>query len=248
MSNEQRRPAAEGYEAQVIAHAFQTMLSAECEALQKEPLSAEEEELLQQAAAMRPKRLKQIDSSLRQKTSQKQLKKRSFGPLKYIALLLLMAVLSFGTALAVSPALRVQLVDILQLVPDEYVTLGPTGMMVSAPAGWRGEYFPAYVPEEYELVSCYSTEQFSKVTYQNENAQRIVYQISATRVTTQLDAENSICRRAIVNNHEGYLYTTKTQSTLMWYDGSIYHAIVTPTTDMALDILESFALVKHMIP
>ena len=242
MSNEQRRPAAEGYEAQVIAHAFQTMLSAECEALQKEPLSAEEEELLQQAAAMRAKRLKQIDSSLRQKTSQKQLKKRSFGPLKYIALLLLLTVLSFGTALAVSPALRVQLVDILQLVPDEYVTLGPSGMMVSAPAGWRGEYFPAYVPEEYELVSCYSTEQFSKVTYQNENAQRIVYQISATRIGLQVDVENSICRRANINRHEGYLYTTHSQSTLIWSDGKQYFSVCAPKSDMVLDIVESFAL------
>lgn len=248
MSNEQRRPAAEGYEAQVIAHAFQTMLSAECEALQKEPLSAEEEELLQQAAAMRPKRLKQIDSSLRQKTSQKQLKKRSFGPLKYIALLLLMAVLSFGTALAVSPALRVQLVDILQLVPDEYVTLGPSGMMVSAPAGWRGEYFPAYVPEEYELVSCYSTDSFSQVTYLNEHNQRFVYQVSKTRISTHLDAENSICRRAFVNDYEGYLYTTKSQSTLIWSDNSVYHAIFAPTADMVLDILGSFTLTRRSIP
>lgn len=248
MSNEQRRPAAEDYEAQVIAHAFQTLLSEDCEALQKEPTSPEEEELLLQAAAMRTKRLKQIDSCLRQKTSRKQLKKRSFTSLKYAALLLLVAVLSFGTALAVSPALRVQLVDILQLVPDEYVTLGPSGMTVSAPAGWRGEYFPAYVPEGYALVSCYSTEQFSKATYQNDNAQRFVYQISATRIGVQVDVENSICRRAFVNDYEGCLYTTKTQSTLIWSDNTNYHAIFAPTADMVLDILESFALTKRSIP
>lgn len=247
MSNEQRKPAAEGYEAQVIAHAFQTMLSAESEALQKEPLSAEEEELLLQAAAIRAKRLKQIDSSLWQKTSQKQLKKRAFTTLKYAALLLLLAVLSFGTALAVSPALRVQIVDILRFVTDEYVTLGPTGMMVSAPANWRGEYFPAYVPEGYEMVSCYSTEQFSQVTYLNESAQRLMYQISTTKIGLHVDAENSICRRAFVNDYEGYLYTTKTHSTLIWSDNTAYHAIFAPTADMVLDILESFAMTRRSI-
>lgn len=246
MTNEAPELPSEEYEAQMIQCAFQELLLQECQELEEAPLTPEEEELLQLAERSRGKHIARIDRTLKRRSRAARVREGLSTAMKIAAVIVLIVSFSFGTALAVSPELREIVIEYLTYVTDSYVQIGaetPTAT-VRAPEGWLGDYFPAYVPPRYEVVSCYSSTHHSKVVYENDKGMCILFQVSNSPVGTQVSAENSLCYTAKIRECNAYLYITETRSIITWVDRGLYYTFTAQTADILLDIVESLAFIK----
>ena len=233
------------YEAHVIEFAFREILLQEYRELSERPLTPEEEALLTHAEGSRQQQLDRIARSVRRHTRAMRLNAGFSAALKYVAIFLLVTVFSFSTALAVSPSFRVQVIEFLTVVTNEYVRIGPETAEPSAlvPDGWAAEYFPSYIPAGYELVNCYSTEQMSKAVFLNSQRACITYMISANKMDMQVNAENAICEIAEINDHVAYLYTMDSLSVLTWHDGEEYHTFTFTNPELMPEVVESLVVI-----
>lgn len=234
---------AEEYEAQVIHHAFQEMLLQECDALEKTPLTPEEEALLRTAESSHAKHLAHIDCLIRRHDNIRRIKTGVSAVVRYAALFLLVVSFSFGTAFAISKDFRVIVVDFLNVVTEEYVRVGQEepSAQLQAPDGWIGEFYPTYMPEGYELMYHHSNAGYSKADYVNPTTEKITICVSNNKITTQLNAENAQCQLVAIADYSAYWYTTDSLSIITWTDGIQYYSLSATTPNHVLDVVESLA-------
>lgn len=247
MTNETPVLPSEEYEAHVIEFAIQELLMQESRELEETPLTPEEEEVLQLAERSRQKRLAQIDKAITRHNRINRFKTAASTMLKYAATIALIASFSFGTALAVSPEFRVTMIELLTIVTDEYVNVGPERNTSKAgiPSGWMAEYFPGYVPEGYELAYCHSEDHLSKAVFMNSTGKSITYTVSANKMTLQVNAENALCHMVSIGDCTAYLYTMDNLSMITWHDGKQYHTLTASTSEYVLDVVESLVVASN---
>lgn len=243
MASEPQALPCEEYEAHVIEFAFRELLMQESRELEYTPLTSEEEELLEHAGHSRQQQLDRIVRSIRRIALIKRIKCSVRATVRYAALFALLVSLTLGTALAVSPEFRVSVIELLTIVTDGYVHVGPEQDMVQAaiPTGWMARYFPGYVPEGYEVVDCYSTPNLSKVVFINTSDDAITYCVSNQQINTHINAENALCQLASICDCTAYLYTMEDLCLITWADGQQFHTLTASTQEIVLDVVESFA-------
>ncbi len=241
MKNETPVLPSEEYEEQLLNFAFQELLAQQYEELNAQPLTPEEEELLKMAEKNRDKHLKLIDRTLTRQQRSAQLHPIVITVMKYAAVLVLLANLSFGTALAVSPELRSEVIEFLNYITAPFVRVGTEEDQSSshAPQGWLGDYFPTYLPEGYEMFKSIISSGYSSVIYKDGNLQSITLSTYQHPHEIQANAENALCYTATVKGVTAYLYIMTNQSMITWETNNTYYMFIAPAANILLDIVES---------
>lgn len=164
------------------------------------------------------------------------------------AIFVLVLLLGFGSALAFSPALRVQLMRMLYQVTPQYTEirfLPDPNKTLEIPAEWNGLYYPSYIPEGYRMEGARSNSFIAKVFYSgNEKTYvRLTEQILETQ--TNIDTENSTIEEIEISGFKGILAYKERYTIIAWPCSDKYFILdTTESPDVAMKIAQSVVRIK----
>lgn len=130
------------------------------------------------------------------------------------------------TALALSATVRVQMMELIQEDKHIYTQLSLEEVgAFDMPADWLGRYYPAYVPEGYEIKILSSMEDGSDLLLQNADDERIYFLEEAGVGVTNIDTEDAQMHEISFHGGAATLVRKGTISTLMWYENNRYYVL-----------------------
>ena len=225
-SEPQQKPIAEAYEDAALEAAFAALLAEEAEALMAREPTEEESLLLAQLQEDMPRQLAQIDRMVKRHERRATLHQRTKRFLNTAAAVLAIAFLSFSTAVAVSEPLRARFAEFLTKTTEEYVELrvqvNPDAAEI--PADWITDYYPAYIPDGYELTYTTISPHLSQSLYQ-KNDSFILYSICSSNTVTQLNSRDAETQTIYINNMEALLISISNEYTVAYSDGLAYFSV-----------------------
>lgn len=243
-SEPQQKPIAEAYEDAALEAAFATLLAEEAEALMAREPTEEEALLLAQLQEDMPRQLEQIGRMVKRHERRATLRQRTKRFLNTAAAVLAIAFLGFSTAVAASEPLRARFAEFLTKTTEEYVELrvqtNPDAAEI--PADWIADYYPAYIPDRYELTKATSSELQSHAIYEHNDDYIICY-IYSSSLVTQLNSRDAITHSISINGVESLLISLDYEHTVVYSDDSIYFSVTSNSLDIAIAVAESMALI-----
>lgn len=190
-------------------------------------LSPEEEEICRRAYIRYREKANKIEKEEKKRSDQLLWKKRTSRFVSIAACMILLLGIATPIAIANVEFIRVKILQLLIDVQQEYTEIHLVedyDASFDVPANWRGEYYPASIPEGYEL--CEINPFYNEVSFENSNGQRIVFSECSQDVETNLDSENAILSYSSVNGTTAFVIE-KDRTIITWSDGIKYFIVET---------------------
>lgn len=243
-SEPQQKPIAEAYEDAALEAAFASLLAEEAEALMAREPTEEEALLLAQLQEDMPRQLEQIGRMVKRHERRATLRQRTKRFLNTAAAVLAIAFLGFSTAVAASEPLRARFAEFLTKTTEEYVELRvqPNPDAAEIPADWIADYYPAYIPDGYELTYTTISPPVSQSLYQQDES-FILCSICSSNTVTQLNSRDAETKTIYINNMEALLISLNNEYTVAYSDGFAYFSVTATTPDIAISVAESICLI-----
>ena len=164
------------------------------------------------------------------------------------AVVIALVSLAGGVAIATSQAVRVQVMQLLLHVEEEYTELSlveDEAASFDVPAEWQGSSFPAYIPEGMQLVQSIDG---NYVLYRGETdrAKKMSFSESDASTVTNIDTEDATVTTILIYDNTGYLAEKEDRIILFWSDGQYYYILTMQniSSDEALRVAESVRKIK----
>lgn len=185
--------------------------------------------------------LREIAAETKKRARRRVGRERSMRAVQVAAMAAVLLTISFGSALA---AIRMVEAGILRLD----VRINENGTIfrlvemerkVEVPEGWRGKYYPSYIPEGY-LISSVGD---GWVAYKNGNGQELYFDESIYGYRKTVDTENSIVSRVTLNGVEAMVVEKVGRTIVVWSSDDRYFIIsINENREVALRIAASVDL------
>lgn len=173
---------------------------------------------------------------------------RKPGLLAVLAALIILLTISLGTALAVSPALRVQVMRLLYTITPEYteVRFSPDpDSSFEIPAEWSGLYFPTFLPEGYIFAEAAATKSVKQAVFVKDDNRHLRFSEYELGVETNINTEGLEVREIRPHGASGLIASKEGYSLLLWPMSEKYLILdITENTDIATQIAESVLRTK----
>ena len=130
-------------------------------------------------------------------------------------MLLLFVYIRATAAIAAVPTIRMQVANFLIQTNGEYTSLSlaeSPDTTSSVPDEWKGECFPSYIPEDFELQPF--DPNFTRVYYLNTSGDLLDFAEYTTDAYVNIDTEDAIIQNIRVNGMPAILSTKGTGSRL----------------------------------
>lgn len=243
-SEPQQKSIAEAYEDAALEAAFASLLAEEAEALMSGEPTEEEALLLAQLQEDMPRQLEQIGRMVKRYERRATLWQRTKNFLQTAAAVLAIAFLGLGTAVAASEPLRARFAEFLKKTTEEYVELRvqPNPDAAAIPADWIADYYPAYIPDGFELTFTTVSPRVSQAIYRN-NESYILCSICSSTTVTQLNSRDAETQTIYINSTEALLISVNNEYTVAYSDGFAYFSVTANTPDIAISVAESICLI-----
>ncbi len=167
------------------------------------------------------KALREIEKSIRGHKIRRLTKVTLPRIARIAAVWIVMAVLVGGTAVAVSPTIRVNLMKLLVEITKEYTSLQivkDDEAYIDIPAEWNGEYYPSIVPDGL-IVRNVDTD-WNRVTYTFPDSFLLQFAYSETTdATVNIDSEDAVIKNVSIWGHEGTMVIKEDKIHIYWFDG-----------------------------
>lgn len=164
------------------------------------------------------------------------------------AIFVLVLLLGFGSALAFSPALRVQLMRMLYQVTPQYTEirfLPDPNKTLEIPAEWNGLYYPSYIPEGYRMEGARSNSFLARVAYSGSAEKYILFTEYNLDVETNLNTEGFTIEEIEINGFKGILAYKEGKTNMLWPCSDKYFVLhITENRDVAMKIAQSVVRIK----
>ena len=245
MNRKKQRTQAGQYEDLLLEAAFTELLVEECESLEKEPITREEEDILREAELHKQEKLDQIIGNVRRYRRKQYFNHSAKAVLQYAAAAVLIVNISVGSALAINPAFRSSVVSFLTNVTDEYVRIGfetTASSTVEVPDGWDRNYYPTYIPAEYELFDITTYKHSSLVTYRSYEG-FFVFSVSTISNDTQMNSQNAFCKQISIHGCDALLLSLPQNTIVTWAEGAAYFSVTASDENTALLVAKSVTLI-----
>ncbi len=160
----------------------------------------------------------------------------------------LVLVIGISTPFAVAnvSALRSRMLDFLVHFEDDHLELGLNenqDALMNAPEGWKGSYYPAYIPAGYKRIDAYYY--FPYIEYVNEQGQEIDFTERTVDVLADIDSETAHRFYADVNGWDALVVERNYPQgnafySVMWTIGDQYFVVrSTESAEQALAVARS---------
>lgn len=159
------------------------------------------------------------------------------------ACLILTLFLALGVAVASSKTVRVSLAKYVINVGREYASFGfiETGEFVDVPIEWEGQYYPSYLPEGLELLSCCAID----VEYISADGRDLGFCEMDINGFGTIDTENATINHISINGHAALLIEKGQRTSILWNMGNRSLSVdYTGGRDETIKIAESVAAVS----
>ena len=237
MTNEHPKPLAEALEAQLMEAAFARLLTEEADELENAPLAPGEDELLRQAELSRPAHLQLIARG----GTHRSLRRTLLQIGRTAAILLLVMLLSVGTAMAVNRDFRTKVLNFISDITNEYVRvgIGTTGKRTAVPAGWTASFFPAFVPLGYTMVNVISTDDASQVYYTDNLGKSLFFRVLRGTNATCLNARAASSEAVYFSFGEALLINTELTCSIIWIEDDDLITVTADDAKTAIQVAET---------
>jgi hypothetical protein len=139
--------------------------------------------------------------------------------MRFAAAVFLIGCIGLGTAMAVSSQVRVTVMKLLynitpqyteiQLVPDDTASF-------NVPADWTGDYYPSYIPNEYEFHSIQVMESIRTAYYTSGKDKALIFHENDEDVKSNIDTEGYDVKTIELNGHVALLAIKEGKSVVVW--------------------------------
>lgn len=167
--------------------------------------------------------------------------------LQAFAAAVLILVLGFGTALAVSPELRVGVMRLLYTITPQFTEIRflPELIAERVPEAWKGSYYPMFMPSNYAVSEVSESEYFSKVLCHASHDRYLLFGEYEAGSELNIDSEGKTVEEVDINGWPG-LMTWKDGSTIIVWNSPDSVLVIDTTEDKAttLAIARSVAKAK----
>lgn len=140
------------------------------------------------------------------------------------AVLIVCLALAGGIALAASPYVRIQVMQLLAKATPEYTELSfSVEKEMNIPSDWQGKYYPGIVPEK-SVVSFYeSDDSCSRVDFSKEGSHNgwvLSFSEYDDSIKVRIDTENAEIISSLINGHDVTIMKKDGIITIYWNDSN----------------------------
>lgn len=167
------------------------------------------------------------------------------------AIFIAIAAITGSVALAASPYLRIQVMRLLTTVTPQYTEVRlveDETASFDVPADWKGRHFPAYVPEDMEVVQITNSGDFHMVTYRGiaDKGRIINFHETGSSGVTHVDTQGAAVREVDIRGQVATLVRKDNSITIYWTDGAYAYFLNGKgiNEEMALRIAHSLRPIK----
>lgn len=163
---------------------------------------------------------------------------------RVIAAVALLVMVSVGSAMATVHMVQIGLLKLdVQTYPERTsYGLVPSDKAVDVPAEWKGDFYPAYIPEGFEFDCCYSSE----AIYYNANGDLLSFSEEKYGSKTSLDTENANASSLYINGAEATLIEKDGWTAVVWSaNNRLFIVDMDGGKDEALRVAASVILVRQ---
>ena len=168
--------------------------------------------------------------------------------MRIAAVLVLISFLSLGTAMAVSPGLRVQVMRLLFRVTPQYTEISyvpDEKASFEVPQEWTGNYYPAYIPDEYSFYGIAGTGSMRDAVYVAQDNKILRFSENDQSVEANIDTEGYAVREIEIHGQSALLATKEGKSKIVWSEADRYFILtVTEDAETAIKIAQRVTIIK----
>ena len=168
--------------------------------------------------------------------------------LQVFAAAVLILVLALGTALAVSPTLRIQVLKLLYHITPRYTEVRfVPGIDASfeVPPEWAGTYFPSYIPSGYGLLGSTASTNVSKAVFTSGDNKYLRFSEHLLGAELSLDSEGFHTEEVEIRGKPGLMSWSTERSILVWpSDDKLFVLDVTENKSIAMEVALSVTRIK----
>ena len=152
------------------------------------------------------------------------------------AIIIAVVAVAGSVAIATSHTLRVQVMQLLVNIEEEYTELKlqeDPAASFDIPAEWGGENYPSFIPEGFILGAVHSNPGYSSVSFidTTDTGRKINFSELGESAETNLDTEDAVLESIQINGHQGVLVIKDRKISAYWDDGRHYFILITEGLD-----------------
>ena len=193
---------------------------------------------------MEEKVLKDIAVHTGGRRRQREQKRRFPRCARVIAAVALLVMVSVGSAMATVHMVQIGLLKLdVQTYPERTsYGLVPSEKTVEVPAEWKGDFYPAYIPEGFEFDRC----RLNNVIYLDKERRCLDFSEETYGSITNLDTENANLSSVFINGAEATLIEKDGWAAVVWSaNNRLFIVDIDSGKDDALRVAASVILIKQ---
>lgn len=173
-------------------------------------------------------------------------KRRSSRAVRVVALVALLVMVSVGSAAATVHMVQIGLLKLDIHTTPRYTSyaLVPSQSTIDVPQDWAGNFYPAYIPEGFELEYCYST----MVDYFDKAGNLLSFSEDTYTAVINLDTEDAELSSVLINGAEATLIEKEGWVTVVWMANNRLFIVeiegIDGAKDAALQVASSVVFIR----
>ena len=197
-----------------------------------------------QIRAMEEKVLKDIAAHTGRRRQAHEHRRRFPRGASIAAVIALLVMVSVGSTMATVHMVQIGLLKLdIQTYPERTsYGLVPSDEAVDVPAEWKGDFYPAYIPEEFEFDCC----RLNNVIYLDKDGRCLDFSEETYGSITNLDTENANLSSVFINGAEATLIEKEGWTAVVWSAyNRLFFVDIDGGKDDALRVAASVILVRQ---
>lgn len=197
-----------------------------------------------QIREMEEKVFRDITTHIGRRKQRHQQKRRFSRGERVAAIIALLVMVSVGSAVATVHMVQIGLLKLDIHTYPERTSYGlvPSETTMDVPQEWTGDFYPAYIPEGFKFVRCYS----SDAIYYDKDGGSLSFSEETYGSKTSLDTENANLSSVLINGAEATLIEKDGWAAVVWSaNNRLFIVDIDGAKEDALRIAASVILIRQ---
>ena len=206
-----------------------------------------EQNIKQHAEKILPHALTRIDHQMQKLSHRHVLQKTGLRLLRSAAMIILIVNFLLSIAVATNATVRVKAFQFLTTINSSYMKLEfeERSEKLDIPADWEEDYFPAYIPEGYELTFYLPEKGFALLDYKQKNGDSISIEIFGIDTIYKTNIENaSIEYITIQNSLAAVIEQPYTEINFVWSAGNHIFVVEGKNKNEVISVAKSMSPIQ----